>query len=93
MQVAVVSFPHIVFAWCMYVLEWPIGDPTHVKTRPEPEGFGVGSGQVRHFMIRGFSGRVPEVLYTSGFFGSIPEKVVKTRTENVLLAQGQYLYS
>ena len=39
----------------IYVLEWPIGDPTHVKTRPEPEGFGVGSGQT---------------FYGSGFFGS-----------------------
>ena len=33
---------------------WPTGDPNQVKTRPEPEGLGVGSGQA---------------FYGSGFFG------------------------
>lgn len=64
----------------MCTLGCPVGSPTHVKTRPEPEGFEVGSGRVRHFMIRGFLGRVPEGFRNSGFFGSIPEKVEKTRT-------------
>ena len=58
----------------------PVGSPTHVKTRPEPEGFGVGSGQVRYFMIRVFSGRVPEGFYAFGFFSGIREKNKKTRT-------------
>ena len=45
-----------------YLVGWPVGDPNHVKTRPEPEGLGVGSGRVGLFKVRVFSGRVPEGL-------------------------------
>ena len=61
------------------VLGCPVGSPTHVKTRPEPEGFGVGSGRVRHFMGRVFSGRVPEGSTDFKFFRGSPKANEKTR--------------
>ena len=64
----------------MYTLEWAIGDPTHVKTRPEPEGFMVGSGRVGLFKVRVFSGRVPDGVYDFGFFRGSPIQFKKTRS-------------
>ena len=59
---------------------WPTGDPNHVKTRPEPEGLGVGAGRVRDFMVRVFSGRVPDGLYDFEFFRGSPKEIEKTRS-------------
>ena len=63
-----------------YLVEWPVGDPNHVKTRPEPEGFRVGSGRVGLFKVRVFSGRVPDGLYDFGFFRGSPKQIEKTRS-------------
>ena len=56
-----------------YLLEWAIGDPTHVKTRPEPEALGVGAGRVWFFWLRVFSGRVPEGFADFEFFRGSPK--------------------
>ena len=63
-----------------YVLGCPFNALTRTGTRPETRPERVGSGRVRHFMARVFSGRVCWHLEIRVFFGSIPEKVEETRS-------------
>ena len=61
------------------VLGWPFNALTRTGTRPETRPERGGSGRVRHFKGRVFSGRVYWHLEIRVFFGSIPEKVTETR--------------